>query len=121
MNRHHHRDPAKEQRWRQILRDWKASGKSRKQFCRDRGLSTNTFDYWRRAIARRDAQRAPAPSPTPAKSPPAPAPPALIPVRIVATALLEIRLGGGRSVAVPAGFDPNHLRAVLEVLEARPC
>jgi hypothetical protein len=117
MNQRHRRDPAKEQRWRQILRDWNASGKSRNQFCRLRGLSTNTFDYWRREIAQRDAERAP--HPTPVQSPPAP--PALIPIRIVTTAALEIRLAGGRSIAVPSGFDPNHLRAVLEVLEAPPC
>jgi hypothetical protein len=120
MNRRH-RDPAKEHRWRQILRDWNASGKSRNQFCRERGLSTHTFDYWRREIAQRDAERAPAPTSTPVKSPPAPATPILLPVRIVATAPLEIKLTGGRSIAVPSGFDPKHLRAVLEVLEARPC
>jgi len=120
MNRRH-RDPAKEQRWRQILRDWKASGKSRNQFCRECALSTNTFDYWRREIAQRDAERRPAPTPTspPVKSPPAPA--AFIPVRIVAIEPLEIRLADGRCIAVPSGFDPNHLRAVLDVLEAPPC
>jgi hypothetical protein len=122
MNRRH-RDPAKEHRWRQILRDWKVSGKSRNQFCRERGLSTNTFDYWRREIAQRDAEPAPAsiPTPTPVKSPSAPATPVLLPVRIVATAPLEIQLTGGRSISVPSGFDPKHLRAVLDVLEAPPC
>jgi len=32
---------------------------------------------------------------------------------------IEIRLGGVRSILVPPGFDADHLRAVLSVLEPR--
>ncbi|MGC4048142.1 MAG: hypothetical protein QM757_26130 [Paludibaculum sp.] len=32
---------------------------------------------------------------------------------------IEIRLAAGRSLLVEPGFDPNHLRALLAVLESR--
>jgi len=32
--------------------------------------------------------------------------------------VLEVRLAGARAIAVPTGFDPDNLRAVVAVLEA---
>lgn len=121
MHRHSQRDPAKEQFWRQAFHDWKASGKTRNQFCADRGLSRHAFDYWRSEIAKRDTE---SPRPT---TPPEPTPqpvvpqPRFLPLRIGSATPLEIRLADGRSVLVPVGFDPKHLQAVLAVLESKPC
>lgn len=122
MHRRSQRDPVKEQFWRQAFRDWKASGQTRNQFCADRGLSRHTFEYWRSEIAKRDTESTR--PPTPPKSTPTPPPtpkPLLMPLRIVPSTPLEIRLTDGRSVLVPAGFDPKHLQAVLAVLEPKPC
>jgi hypothetical protein len=122
MHRPSQRDPAKEPFWRHAFQDWKASGKTRNPFCVDRGLSRHAFDYWRSEIAKRDAEttRPPAP-PEPTPTPLPTAKPVLMPLRIVSATPLEVRLADGRSVLVPAGFDPKHLPAVLAVLEHKPC
>jgi transposase len=122
MHRRSQRDPAKEPFWRQAFQDWQASGKTRNPFCADRGLSRHAFDYWRSEIAKRDTESTrpttpPASTPTPLPT----AKPVLMPLRIVSATPLEIRLADGRSVLVPAGFDPKHLQAVLAVLEHKPC
>ena len=116
MLRRTRRDPVKEQFWRQTLRDWIDSGKSRAEFCRVRKLSANTFDFWRRELAKRDRHQ------TPDRSNASGQPkPILLPVKIVSGLPLQITLGNGTAIAVPAGFDREHLRAVLQVLEDRSC
>jgi hypothetical protein len=120
MHRSSQRDPAKEQFWRQVFHDWKASGQPRKQFCSERGLSCHAFDYWRQQIVQRDAKATPATPPEPRPQSTA-AKPLLMPVRLVTATPLEIRFPDGRSILVPEGFDPKHLRAVLQALEAKAC
>ena len=122
MNRRTYRDPAKEPFWRQIFRDWKASGKTRKLFCQQQNLRLSTFDYWRAEIARRDASsnRPSSASPSPQPKPLAPSP-ILVPVRVVVNSPLEVQLANGTRISVPPGFDPKHLQAVLQVLEGKSC
>lgn len=121
MNRRTYRDPAKEPYWRQIFRDWKASGKTRKQFCQQQNLRLSTFDYWRAEIARRDASpNRPSTSPSPQSKPLSP-PPVLVPVRVVVTTPLEVQLPNGTRISVPPGFDAHHLQALLAVLEDPRC
>jgi hypothetical protein len=135
MNRRNQRDPLKEQFWRHTFRDWKASELSRKQFCAQRRLNPNTFQYWRHQIALRDRQQAPSSStPQTKSSPPSkhsssfdsattgnnPSP-TLVPLRIVGTTPIEVCLSNGRVLRVPVGFDPKHLRILLEVLEPTRC
>ena len=116
MHQGTHRDPAKEQRGRPILRDWNASGKTRAAFCRARQLSVNTFDFGRREIGKRDR-------PSAARTRPA-APsvkPVLLPITITSSAPLTIQLTNGTRITVPGGFNPQHLQAVLPILEGKPC
>jgi hypothetical protein len=119
MKRTRGRDAAKEAGWRKIVLDWLESGKSRKQFCRERQLSIYTFDYWRGQLLRRDRQAKAdhTAAETKTSSKPNVKPVGLVPVRIIASEPLEIRLPRGRSIAVPLGFDPKQLRAVLDLLE----
>ena len=56
------RDLAKEKDWRRLLRQWRASGLSGRDFCVEQRLSEPSFYAWRREIARRDQQRKSAPS-----------------------------------------------------------
>ena len=102
MPRRTPRDPVKEQRWRQILRAWNASGKTRSEFCRSRQLFVNTFDFWRRQLVKRDGQSA-------ARTRPAapPAKPVLLPITITSPASLEIHLTNGTRITVPGGVDPK--------------
>ncbi len=116
MPRRRLRDPLKEQRWRQLIADWKTSGLSRAAFCRSRQLSVNTFDFWRRELVKRDAPSASRTLPT---APPAK--PVLLPITITAPASLEIYLHSGTRITVPAGVDPKHLQAVLQLLEGKSC
>lgn len=112
MARQWQRDPAREQFWRKTFREWEGSSKTRHQFCIERKLATSAFDYWRREIVRRDAQRL---------NQKRDDTPVLIPIKVIAATPLEVKLLNGRSILVPAGFDANHLRTLLDVLEGQPC
>ena len=112
----HQRDPGKERFWRRMLRRWQRSNLTVRDFCSQQQLSEPSFYAWRRLIAERDRQP-PAAQPTPT--------PAFVPVRVVppisATAAIELVLGNGRLLRVPAGFDPATLRQLLAVIEAPSC
>lgn len=49
------RDPALEQRWRERMAKWRASGLSVRAFCEQRGLTEACFYYWNRELRERDA------------------------------------------------------------------
>lgn len=116
MPRRTFRNPVKEQRWQQLIADWKTSGQSRAAFCRARQLSVNTFDFWRRELTRRDAATA-----SPTLSPAPPGKSVLLPITITTAAPLEIQLASGTRITVPPGFDLRHLQAVLQILEGKSC
>ncbi|MBX9667957.1 MAG: hypothetical protein K2X93_10080 [Candidatus Obscuribacterales bacterium] len=50
-------DLQKERKWRKILIEFQASGLPFKTFCANRGLSPNTFQYWRKRLRERDEAR----------------------------------------------------------------
>jgi hypothetical protein len=113
----HQRDPRKERFWRRMVRRWQRSKLTIRDFCCQQQLSEPSFYAWRRLIAERDRQ-CPAPKPAPT--------PAFVPIQVVPpigpSAAIELVLGNGRLVRVPAGFDPATLRQLLAVLEEeRPC
>ena len=62
------RDPAKVRHWRRIVRDWRRSGLSARDFCDWQGLSEPSFYAWRRELALRDREAASGTSPSGAKS-----------------------------------------------------
>ena len=97
--------------WRQVVARWERSGLGVPAFCRREGLNQATFYRWRWELKRRDQPK-----------------PAFFPVRIVAdkpepsSASIEVVLANGRSVRVGAGFDPQTLVSVVELLEGgRSC
>jgi len=99
---------AQRSRWQREIKAWSASGKTLSAWARERGLSRDALEYWKRRLA-------------PRKS----APLALIavppaPALVVASAgtPIELVIGAAR-VILAAGFDPQSLSRVLEVLEAR--
>src|SRR5262245_27221955 len=57
MARAQRRDPDKEGFWRRMLRDWRGSGLSGRDFCAEHRLSQASFYAWRREIAERDRER----------------------------------------------------------------
>jgi hypothetical protein len=119
-----------------MLREWRRSRLSVREFCDFRGLSEPSFYSWRREIAKRDREAVrpesgayssrPQPSQTAAGVPG----PAFLPVRVVADELaphlrgahhLDVRLPTGVQLRVPSGFDRQTLVDVLAALEKRPC
>jgi hypothetical protein len=98
----------KEARWRRHLRGHASSGLSVSAYCRQHRLRACSFYWWRRELARRDAE------------PPA----AFVPVTVAAQTpahpregRIEIVLPGARRVRVVGSVDRQMLADVLSVLE----
>lgn len=126
------RDRGKERFWRRLLRLWQFSGRSVRGFCAEHHVSEALFFAWRRTIAQRDQEQrqrhaavgdaavhAAAHQATPARA-------AFVPLRVIGSgtpdsaSAFEVALGDGRSVRVPAGFDPASFRQLLAVLQESP-
>lgn len=88
---------SKRTRWAKRIQVWERSGQSRAAFCRARGLSPATFDYWRRLL--RDPPRA------------------LVPVTVSGAVAgpVEIGLPNGLRLRM-VGTDVAHARAWVEAL-----
>jgi len=92
-------------KWRGLVAQHNKSGQSVAAFCRERGLCAPQFFAWKKKLSQAASQQ-------------------FVAVQVVeagaaaASRALEIRVPGGRSVMVEAGFDAAHLRALLAVLEA---
>ena len=121
------RDPAKERRWRQLMRDWRMSGLSIRQFCSQHGVSQPSFYVWRRELAKRDQEAAERRRHAASRrSRPAPA---FLPVQVVASApdqsersgCLEVQLPTNVLLRIPSGFDRQTLTDVLAALESATC
>jgi transposase-like protein len=144
-----HGDPQRRSYWEEVVRRWREGGQPVRAFCRGEGLRESAFYFWRRRLAcrsrRAGAVNGPRSQPhavTPAShssqrvSPGGSPSPSFLPLHVVASEGLkptsgyglaeaaqgvEIILGPGRTVRVPAGFDRQTLADVLAVLEVRPC
>ena len=117
MSKGQTRNPSKEQFWRAHVTRWQASGLTVRVYCARHRLTEPSFYAWRRTLGQRPddvpaAVTAPAVTFVPLRVQPATADNA---------APLEVVLGNGRRLRVPAGFDAGTLRAVIEVLEDTSC
>jgi hypothetical protein len=101
-------------KWRGLVSEQSESGQTVSAFCHDRGLRDSLFCDWKKRlreaeavqfleVAVKDSAKASIEHRKPA------------PERFSA---IEIRLSNGRRLSVEPGFDSNHLRALLSVLEA---
>ena len=124
------RDPAKERYWRRLLRQWRRSGLSLREFCVDQGISQPSFYAWRRAIARRDDETATKHKATRSTGELLPRQlgsvgPAFIKLAIDADTTLapaiEIVLSERRLLRVRPGFDADLLRQLVRLLEEPSC
>jgi hypothetical protein len=96
-------------KWRGLLSEQRQSGQTVAAFCCDRGLRDSLFYDWKKRLREGEAAqfvevkvREPCKQASPG------------PEHVAA---IEIRLNKGRSLLVEPGFDANHLRALLAVLE----
>lgn len=100
-------DSKKAERWRQHIDTYKSSGLTRKAYCRQHRLNIHQLDYWRKRLSRS------------AEAKPSINKDDFIQVQVKEDALPDscIRLHIGQvSVEVPDGFDPMHLKNILQTL-----
>ena len=124
MSRRGEHNRAKERFWRRVVRQWRQSGLTVRDFCDEQRLAEPSFYSWRRTIAERDQHAAR--TRRRAGNGRADSRPTFVPVRVVpatsaSSAPLEIVLNQVRVVRVPPGFDAATLRQLLAVLEEPSC
>jgi hypothetical protein len=126
--------------WARLVDEWRRSGLSLPQFCRQHDIKKGTMSGWvdkpklQRVLenARQrnlDKPVVPAPIHPPTTAKPAPA---FVPVRLrqlitpptiepVPRSAIEVVVGAGRRVIVEKGFDAETLRRVVAALESGSC
>jgi hypothetical protein len=96
-------------KWRKLVAEQARSGETVAAFCRSRRLCAPYFFAWKKRLSRSTgakfvevklAEAAPEP-------------------RVPGDSRVEVRLPNGRSRLVGPGFDAEHLRALLAVVESR--
>ena len=106
------RDLAKEAAWRRRVARHAGSGQSVRAWCRRHRVKEAAFHWWRRELARRDAEAQTA---------------SFVPVHLTAhpardvDGQIEIELTDGRRVRVTGTVNREMLAQVLDVLERRVC
>lgn len=124
------RDIAKEQGWRKVFADWKASGLTSAQFCRERQIKPHLFYEWKRIIAQRDAEVSrSARKPRQRSEKPAPEAGPFVEVRVKdyaptakharESASLEIVFKSGTSIKIASDCSLSLLASVVDVMENR--
>jgi transposase len=129
------RDLVKEQRWRQLLADYRASSLNGAEYCRQNGITYSLFKDWQKKLKTRDAedlvrrQRKP-----PRRNPRYDTPkntesdePAFVPVNVAAQPRIakpqivgiELMLKTGHSLRITDGCSLEFLASVVDVLEGR--
>jgi transposase-like protein len=92
-------------KWRRLVSEQGRSGQTVTAFCRERGLCRPYFFVWKKRLCKSatakflEVQLA---EPTPS---------------VPDDSRIEVRLQNGRSLVVGRGFDAEHVRALLEVVE----
>ena len=96
-----------EEKWCGLIKEQEQSGQSVASFCRERGVRASQLYAWKKRIRERTGS-------------------GFVEVRSGAeqaglgwrrSRAIEVRLHGGRGLLVEPGFDPDHLQALLTVLE----
>jgi len=93
-------------KWRRLISEQMRSGKSVAAFCREGKLCPSHFYWWKKRLREHTTARfvevQVAESPT----------------NLPGDSRIEVRLQNGRSLMVGRGFDPEHVRGLLAVVEA---
>jgi len=119
MAKHRARDLAKEAAWRKRLARHGKSGQSVRGWCRRHGVKETAFHWWRRELARRDAEQ-----PSSVRREKRAQGPSFMPVHLAdepGDGQIEIELTGGRRIRVTGTVNREMLTQVLNVLEHPAC
>jgi hypothetical protein len=98
-------------KWRGLVSEQIASGRSVAVFCRERDIRDWKFYEWKKRLRKAGEAQFLAVKVKPAEL-------VLQTAPLVPSKAIEIMLTKGRSLMVERGFDAMHLRALLSVLEA---
>ncbi|MBX3433471.1 MAG: hypothetical protein KF847_09135 [Pirellulales bacterium] len=106
------RDEAKERRWRETFKRFRASGQTVREFCKQEQLAESAFYAWRRTIGERDEvggalRKAPA------------FVPAVVTNASPREESIVIELGGGRTLRLPGAISVERVAELVAALEAR--
>jgi len=96
---------ARDEDWRSRISAQEGSGVSVKQFCKQQGLSEQSFYYWRKRLQTPASMRFALVEAAPRRGP-------------AEHAALELVLTTGERLRISAGVDATTLRQVLEALRA---
>jgi hypothetical protein len=106
--------------WAKLVREWKVSGLTAREFSKRKGLNPQTLSWWKWRLGAEVSSRKPAVPKPPKRA-------ALVPVQVVAVdsrvsaeTPVEVVLGEV-VVRVRRGFDAGTLARVLDVVEGEEC
>ncbi len=99
------------QRWRERINAWGNSTQSQKAFCEDQHVGLASFQRWRRILKAEDSEGSLTALPETVR---------FLPVKVQEEkpANLMILIQDDLRIEVPAGFNPQLLRQVIQVLRA---
>ena len=113
----------KRQHW---VEQWQDSGLTAEAFGARHGLNPGTLRYWKYSLKRHPQAPSASPHTTRAQQGLPPQVEAALPLvelrttTVLKSAPFELELFPGRWLRVPAGFDKESLRSLLQLLEQRP-
>jgi len=93
-------------KWRRLISEQMRSGKSVAAFCREQKLRASHFYWWKKRLRENTAARF------------VEVQVAESPANVLGDSRIEVRLQNGRSLLIGRGFDAEHVRALLAVVEA---
>ena len=93
-------------KWRSLISEQLRSGKSVAAFCREQKLCASLFYWWKKRLRENTAARF------------VEVQVAESPANLAGDSRIEVRLQNGGSLLVGRGFDPEHVRGLLAVVEA---
>lgn len=96
--------------WVKHIEDWKASGISQADFCRQNNLKPSQFTYWKCSLAKKTSEK-PTFVEVPANVYPATQ-------KLSNTACLKLVFESGMTMEVNDGFNPDTLRSIVQTLRS---
>ncbi len=93
-------------KWRRLISEQMRSRKSVAAFCRERKLRASHFYWWKKRLRENTATRF------------VEVQVAESPANVAGDSRIEVRLQNGRSLMIGRGFDAEHVRGLLAVVEA---
>jgi hypothetical protein len=93
-------------KWRRLISEQMRSEKSVTAFCRERKLRASHFYWWKKRLRENTTARFVEVQVAESRA------------NLLGDSRIEVRLQNGRSLMVGRGFDPEHVRGLLAVVEA---